>query len=97
MPGFAGDSLENIKLQEIWSAVFARTAFVVRLPMVNIERLLKKAFEWVELVAEEMGWSYNVLERRKEVRNQAQFTGPVQRLSLEAQLTAYQTAYNHCG
>jgi hypothetical protein len=77
MPGFAGEEPENIKLQEIWSAVFARTAFVVKLPMCNIERVLKKAYEWVELVAEEMGWSYSVLERRKEVSLQAQFTGSV--------------------
>jgi hypothetical protein len=75
MPGFAGEDPENLKLQELWGAVFARTAFLVKLPMVNVERVLKKAYEWVELVAKEMGWSGDILQRRKEVN----------RLSLHAQ------------
>jgi hypothetical protein len=77
MPGFAGEDPENLKLQELWSAVFSRTAFLVKLPMVNVERVLKKAYEWIELVAKEMGWSGDILQRRKEVRKQAQFIGSV--------------------
>jgi hypothetical protein len=85
MPGFTGEDPENLKLQELWSAVFSRTAFLVKLPMVHVERVLKKAYEWVELVAKEMGWSGDILQRRKEVRKQAQFTGSVYKLSLQAQ------------
>ncbi|KAG5192610.1 nitric oxide synthase [Tribonema minus] len=67
MPTFAGDSAESQKLRFLWEAVFKRTAYMVVLPMFNVERVIKKGYEWVELVAKEKGWSAKALERRKEV------------------------------
>ena len=67
MPGYAGTDPKALQLQQLWSAVFSRAAFIVKLPMASAERLLTKAYEGVELVAKELGWTHEQLVRRKEV------------------------------
>ena len=64
------------ELQQGWQVLLDRVINVIKLPMLNQERLLKKAKQFLDLIALEQAWESEDRERRwKEIREEVHATG----------------------
>lgn len=64
------------ELRQSWQVLFDRVVNVIRLPMLNQERLLKKAKQFLDLIAGEQAWEPEDKERRwKEIRDEVKASG----------------------
>ena len=64
------------ELRQAWAILLDRVIYVIKLPMLNQERLLKKAKQFLDLIASEQAWEPKDKERRwKEIRSDVQATG----------------------
>lgn len=64
------------ELRQGWSTLLERVINVVKLPMLNQERLLKKAKQFLDLISSEQAWEPEDKERRwKEIRGDVKATG----------------------
>eukprot|EP00752_Nemacystus_decipiens_P005386 g4883.t1 len=63
--GFAGEDDAARRLRDLWSKAWNRTTVQVRLPMENAERLVSKAYEWVDQAAHELQWDDAYTSTRK--------------------------------
>lgn len=64
------------ELQQAWQILFDRVVNVIKLPMLNQERLLKKAKQFLDLISGEQAWEPEDKERRwKEIREEVKATG----------------------
>lgn len=64
------------EVRQGWSILLERVISVVKLPMLNQERLLKKAKQFLELISGEQAWEPEDKERRwKEIREEVKATG----------------------
>lgn len=73
-----GRYLPNItpELGQAWATLLDRVINVVKLPMLNQERLLKKAKQFLDLISGEQAWELEDKERRwKEIREEVKATG----------------------
>lgn len=79
MPSYGDGSEEGENLVRLWSTLVNRTVLITtRISFVS-ERLLRKAFEWVDQVAYELKWddahlSKRHLEIEEEVRMRGTYT-----------------------
>ena len=63
-------------LRQGWATLLDRVINVVKLPMLNQERFLKKAKQFLDLISSEQAWELEDKERRwKEIREEVQATG----------------------
>ncbi|EDX83393.1 Nitric oxide synthase, oxygenase domain protein [Synechococcus sp. PCC 7335] len=70
VPGF------DEQLKEAWQVLIARVSNVIKLPKLNEERLLKKAREYLDVIANEQAWEESDRERRwQEIKAEVQATG----------------------
>lgn len=70
VPGF------DDELRQAWSTLIDRVSNVIKLPKVNEERLLKKAREYLEVIATEQTWEESDRNRRwQEIQAEVQATG----------------------
>ena len=64
------------ELRQGWQTLMDRVITVIKLPMLNQERLLKKAKQFLDLISSEQAWELEDKERRwKEIREEVQATG----------------------
>ena len=64
------------ELQQGWQVLLDRVITVIKLPMLNQERLLKKAKQFLDLISLEQAWGSEDQERRwKEIREEVHATG----------------------
>lgn len=64
------------EVRQGWSTLLDRVINVVKLPMLNQERLLKKAKQFIDLISSEQAWELEDKERRwKEIREEVKATG----------------------
>jgi sulfite reductase alpha subunit-like flavoprotein/hemoglobin-like flavoprotein len=64
------------ELRQGWEILFERVVNVIKLPMLNQERLLKKAKQFLDLISSEQAWEPEDKERRwKEIREEVKATG----------------------
>ncbi|OUL35756.1 nitric oxide synthase oxygenase [Nostoc sp. 106C] len=64
------------ELRQAWQILFDRVVNVIKLPMLNQERLLKKAKQFLDLISSEQAWEPEDKERRwKEIREEVKATG----------------------
>jgi sulfite reductase alpha subunit-like flavoprotein/nitric oxide synthase oxygenase domain/subunit/hemoglobin-like flavoprotein len=64
------------ELGQAWATLLERVINVIKLPMLNQERLLKKAKQFLDLIAGEQAWEPEDKERRwKEIREEVKATG----------------------
>ena len=64
------------ELQRGWQTLLDRVINVIKLPMLNQERLLKKAKQFLNLISSEQAWELEDKERRwKEIREEVKATG----------------------
>lgn len=64
------------ELQQAWATLLERVVNVIKLPMLNQERLLKKAKQFLDLISGEQAWEQEDKERRwKEIRDEVKATG----------------------
>jgi hypothetical protein len=64
------------ELRQGWQILFDRVVNAIKLPMLNQERLLKKAKQFLDLISGEQAWEPEDKERRwKEIRDQVKATG----------------------
>lgn len=64
------------ELRQAWQTLFDRVVNVIKLPMLNQERLLKKAKQFLNLISSEQAWEPEDKERRwKEIREEVKATG----------------------
>jgi sulfite reductase alpha subunit-like flavoprotein/nitric oxide synthase oxygenase domain/subunit/hemoglobin-like flavoprotein len=64
------------ELRQAWQTLFDRVVNVIKLPMLNQERLLKKAKQFLDLISGEQAWEPEDKERRwKEIREEVKATG----------------------
>ncbi|BAY07543.1 nitric oxide synthase oxygenase [Calothrix sp. NIES-2098] len=64
------------ELRQAWQILFDRVVNVIKLPMLNQERLLKKAKQFLDLISSEQAWEPEDKERRwKEIRDEIKATG----------------------
>ena len=64
------------ELRQGWQILFDRVVNVIKLPMLNQERLLKKAKQFLDLISGEQAWEPEDKERRwKEIREEVHATG----------------------
>ncbi|MCA1991751.1 MAG: nitric oxide synthase oxygenase [Coleofasciculus sp. S288] len=64
------------ELRQAWQILFDRVVNVIKLPMLNQERLLKKAKQFLDLISGEQAWEPEDKERRwKEIREEVKATG----------------------
>lgn len=70
VPGF------DQELRQAWETLIGRVSNVIKLPKLNEERLLKKAREYLDVIANEQAWEESDRERRwQEVKAEVQATG----------------------
>ncbi len=70
VPGF------DDELRQAWQVLIARVSNVIKLPKLNEERLLKKAREYLDVIASEQAWDESDRERRwQEIKAEVQATG----------------------
>mgnify|MGYP002777003173 CR=1 FL=1 len=66
----------SLELRQGWHTFIDRVVDVIRLPMLNQERLLKKAKQFLDLIANEQAWEPEDKERRwKEIQEEVKATG----------------------
>lgn len=64
------------ELRQGWQTVLDRVIDVVKMPMLNQERLLKKAKQFLNIIASEQAWEEEDKERRwKEIKEEVKATG----------------------
>jgi len=64
------------ELRQGWEILFERVVNVIKLPMFNQERLLKKAKQFLDLISSEQAWEPEDKERRwKEICDEVKATG----------------------
>ena len=64
------------ELKQAWSTLLDRVIRVIKLPMLNQERILKKAKQFLDLISAEQAWELETKERRwKEIREEVKATG----------------------
>ncbi|MBW4612479.1 MAG: nitric oxide synthase oxygenase [Desmonostoc vinosum HA7617-LM4] len=64
------------ELQQGWATLLNRVINVIKLPMFNRERLLKKAKQFLDLISGEQAWESEEKERRwKEIQEEVRATG----------------------
>ncbi|MBD1847867.1 nitric oxide synthase oxygenase [Cyanobacteria bacterium FACHB-63] len=64
------------ELRRAWQILFDRVVNVIKLPMLNQERLLKKAKQFLNLISSEQAWEPEDKERRwKEIKDEVKATG----------------------
>ncbi len=64
------------ELRQGWQTLLDRVINVIKLPQLNQERLLKKAKQFLDLIASEQAWELEDRERRwQEIRQEVQATG----------------------
>jgi sulfite reductase alpha subunit-like flavoprotein/nitric oxide synthase oxygenase domain/subunit/hemoglobin-like flavoprotein len=64
------------ELRQAWQILFDRVVNVIKLPMINQERLLKKAKQFLDLISGEQAWEPEDKERRwKEIKEEVKATG----------------------
>ncbi len=64
------------ELRQAWQTLFNRVTNIMKLPKVNEERLLKKARQFLEIIASEQGWSEEARAQRwQEIETEVQATG----------------------
>ena len=70
VPGF------DAELQQAWQTLIERVSNIIKLPKLNEERLLKKAQEFLNLIAEEQAWEVTDREQRwQEIKAEVAATG----------------------
>ena len=70
VPGF------DDELRQAWQTLIDRVSNVIKLPKLNEERLLKKAAEYLNVIASEQAWEESDRERRwQEIKAEVQATG----------------------
>ncbi len=64
------------ELRHGWQTLMDRVVGVIKLPMLNQERILKKAKQFLDLISSEQAWELEDKERRwKEIREEVNATG----------------------
>ncbi|HBB31497.1 MAG TPA: nitric-oxide synthase [Cyanobacteria bacterium UBA8803] len=64
------------ELQQGWQIVLDRVVNVVKMPMLNQERILKKAKQFLDLISSEQAWEVEDKERRwQEIKEEVKATG----------------------
>jgi sulfite reductase alpha subunit-like flavoprotein/nitric oxide synthase oxygenase domain/subunit/hemoglobin-like flavoprotein len=79
------------ELRQAWQTLFDRTANVMKQPKLNEERLLKKAAQFLELIATEQAWAREDKARRwaeiqEEIRATGTYTHTYEELAYGAQV-----------
>jgi len=81
----------DAELRQAWQTLFDRVTNVMKLPMINEERKLKKAKQFLEVIAQEQEWEAADFERRwneiqEEVKATGTYTHSYEELAYGAQL-----------